>query len=350
MRPPSHMPDAEMMTAGPSRRFSALLSSTSPTNDVRALWKSGPVHVRNSRASSSYRSRFFLNTSVARVAIGLKISETGLNFNVTGDESLHSPSEYFRKDGRSSTGGIQLINDIVGAHSLPDHVDSTEMQFRWKVVLTDPEPDVVCFAGLSTHTVYTVLSAPKAPMAVPWIEVLEYSCSPAWAEGTSDDVAAATEITEGIYHMGIHYGTWSGYTSGPSNAQIFNLPKFLRDMEAPPLPNVDCHDCAHLVQIFGNAIGLQCSYEEYNKCDTNIVLPIGSTQLVAWTGLEYHQFAVLGGKTYDATIHGDGDGKPAKIPFQETALVNLDFDAYIALVVRNRIPFEKISWGTVRLP
>ena len=53
MRPPSHMPDDEMITAEAVRLFSARLSFASPTNEVLPLWNSGPQHVRNSRASSS---------------------------------------------------------------------------------------------------------------------------------------------------------------------------------------------------------------------------------------------------------------------------------------------------------
>lgn len=53
------------------------------------------------------------------------------------------------------------------------------------------------------HTVYVTRGVPQAPMAVPWVEVLEDACT--WAQGKWAAADAAAEITEELNDSGFDY-------------------------------------------------------------------------------------------------------------------------------------------------
>ncbi|MDZ4200104.1 MAG: hypothetical protein U1E27_12565, partial [Kiritimatiellia bacterium] len=95
--------------------------------------------------------------SKASVDVVLKVQPAGQMFNLI---AIDGATEYFRKDGITSTGGDQTVASIVASVALPTTLEKLSKTLTWKAVFTSPHPDVECQAGESTHTIYTVYDAP----------------------------------------------------------------------------------------------------------------------------------------------------------------------------------------------
>ena len=90
-------------------------------------------------------------------------------------------------------------------NSVPNTVGKHEIEWNWKYKNVNGSGPQADMGKTGQHTVYTTWGAPIAPMAVPWLEILDYACT--WASGaaTKEDVCVNV-INNGFV---VHYD-WVG--------------------------------------------------------------------------------------------------------------------------------------------
>ena len=152
------------------------------------------------------------------------------------------------------------------------------------------------------HIVYTVHSTPQAPMATPWLDVLEYATD--WASGETTEAGVVDKIVNGIYNKGMVYDGGGQHTTGMGN---FNLTAVFNELRTSGLiVYMDCRDCANLFHVLTNALGFAHQYLRIPGPFTyKPMLPMG----VTWTGStscvsdgwNYHQVGWCGSHVADAS-------------------------------------------------
>jgi len=204
------------------------------------------------------------------------------------------------------------------ADALPSSVGKRTIGWSWRITKVDTSSQSPAkVLGGTTHTYYTVLSSPTAPMIYDtwytgaWTEVLDKSC--AWASGETTDSGAASEITEGLYDIDDQDGDidyhWDigacQYTVGISPYGEFKLSSFLDSLSISSGVMVNCSDMANLVAIFTAAIGTSTGTKiidgsgSPNSIDLIGDVPSG-WQTPNWAG--YHQYGWLSNRVYDAVL------------------------------------------------
>lgn len=147
------------------------------------------------------------------------------------------------------------------------------------------------------HMYYVLLGAPQAPMAVPWTDVLDYSC--AWAQYKSNESDAVRKITEKAYtSFGKNY--WGSGTHAPGTT--LHLTSLFASSWA------DCRDMSAVVHIFTRALGgsqtnvrmINSTTYGYEDFKYKSIDPVGSP---SWTTgwWNFHQVANLSA-VYDACL------------------------------------------------
>lgn len=140
--------------------------------------------------------------------------------------------------------------------SLPD-VGKHEFTWKWDIYAIPVNEPGYC-AGWNTtettHTYYTVLAEPQAPMEEPWTSVLDYAC--VWASGESTPGVAATKVTESLYSSGFVYDTIEG-RQRYGDGNDFELANFVSEIGEDQF--VNCLDMAKAVTTFANALGCNLS-------------------------------------------------------------------------------------------
>jgi len=193
----------------------------------------------------------------------------------------------------------------------PDKVFNSEEKWIWKLTEITCNGNTITVDPLevevtSGHKVYTVFGEPERPWSTapgggsnpwtgnqdnPWSEVLVYACN--WAEGTSDEAAAITPITENAYsNFGKEYKGRYTYTSHGD----CDLTALLADDWA------DCRDMSAVVQLFTQILGgSTVKVKRVWDINTKPILRIGksSWNTYPWT---FHQFGWYSGKVYDACV------------------------------------------------
>lgn len=187
--------------------------------------------------------------------------------------------------------------------NVPNSVGIPSFTWKWEINAIPTDIAIYCAATTSTntsHTYYTLLSTPQAPMTEPWTSVLDYACN--WATNQLTATNVAQKVTEGIYYMGdtdgdIDYDWPNGrciYSSGTDN-RVFDLTKFLIDINSSNSVIVNCSDVGNLFNIFCASVGL-ISYSKriWRSTSpyyflTNSIDPIGTPRwnTATWG---YHQY------------------------------------------------------------
>lgn len=113
-----------------------------------------------------------------------------------------------------------------------------------------------------TTTIYQVLDTPNAPMSVPWIEVLNYSCI--WAYGKSSAADVAQYETTGLFNgsMFTYPANKSANWLDPMNDTIFRLKDYLNATK-PAYGN--CVDVSDFLLICANSVGLSFQSQRYTS-------------------------------------------------------------------------------------
>lgn len=180
---------------------------------------------------------------------------------------------------------------------LPNWVGKHTFTWKWEIYAIPVNTSSYCAAWnttYTTHTCYTVLAVPQAPMAKPWLSVLDYAC--VWANGHTTEADVVWIITQEAYNsLGKVY--YPGNTHAPR--PVFHLKSFLSSSWA------DCQDMSAVVQVFTNALGgSNIKVRSINYFSGQLVykaiLAIGNS---VWSGgtWNFHQFGYLN-NVYDACL------------------------------------------------
>jgi hypothetical protein len=175
--------------------------------------------------------------------------------------------------------------------NIPSTVGKNTFTWEWEIYAISKESNYCSSYGStnveSTHTYYVLYGNPQAPMAVPWTDVLDYSCD--WASGESTAANITQEVTEGIFLIGdtdgdIDYDYPYGYRqySSSTGYRTFDLTSFLSDIDSESDVTVNCSDVANLFNIFVASLGLSGQSKRLIKDNspyyfyTNSINPIGT--------------------------------------------------------------------------
>lgn len=235
----------------------------------------------------------------------LKLSKSNGNYSIGEVCNLFIPNYDFGNSSEST------VVSLTGA--FPESVGKHSYQWKWEIYAIPVNSTNRCAAwntSYTSHTFYTVLDEPKAPMANPWIEVLDLAC--VWASSQTTAVNTAIKVTEGIYNMDdldgdIDYDFPYGphhYTDGIQYRE-FKLADFLNDLNTIDSVKVNCSDVANFFNICSTALGLSSKSQRIINTSsifyTNLIDPIGShgSDIAAW---HYHHFGWYNNKVFDPCL------------------------------------------------
>lgn len=187
------------------------------------------------------------------------------------------------------------------------------------------------------NTVYATVATPTAPMATPWVSVLNNACS--WAKRTSDATSATTALAKAMYNT-FTYNGYTTHTVTPNpdvdGVETFRLPRFLSDGQG------DCRDFADYLASSSNAIGAKNLSVQRSDTVANIdkgqvefrtknfiAAPYQQQAIPSSNSWVFHQWSVAD-NVYDACI--------GTTP---TPLVNLPLStSYFSALVDQTLPYR----------
>ncbi len=186
------------------------------------------------------------------------------------------------------------------------------------------------------NTLYAVLATPTAPMATPWVPVLDRACN--WARRTSDATSATTALAKAMYNT-FTYNGYTTHTVRPNpdvdGVETFSLPRFLSDAQG------DCRDFADFLASSSNAIGAKNLSVQRSDTVSNIdkgqiefrtknfiAAPYQQQAVPSSNSWVFHQWSVAD-NVYDACI--------GTTP---TPLVNLPLSTYFSTLVDQTLPYR----------
>ena len=221
------------------------------------------------------------------------------SYRTSGSSTWALDTETITFNPSGSSGTVSFDTKSNGKQ--PTTVGEYSVSWSWRVLYVDAsEQSPPIEIDTSSHTFYNVLSIPTAPMAVPWVEVLDYSCD--WASGETTEVNVATEVAKTLYSdLGIDYQYSTRYTDGTDNEELW-LQTFLDDVSDNNTLVSNCSDMANLFCTFSSALGCESQTKAlYGSMHTRSIYVIGdSIPLEKDFGL--HQFGWLNSKVYDSCL------------------------------------------------
>lgn len=161
---------------------------------------------------------------------------------------------------------------------------------------------------------YVVTSTPQALQAVPWTDLLDYSCD--WAHGEAAPTQVAKKITFGIF--------WNDKGDGNTDFEgdewiysgsgvwfwdpYYNVYDLSKRLGSPSSVNMDCRDVSGFNLLANSAVGVTASCtklkEPYSTIVTNEICPMGSNASILayydpieWT---FHQIMTVDTLAHDA--------------------------------------------------
>ena len=109
------------------------------------------------------------------------------------------------------------------------------------------------YGGSVSNTMYATVATPTAPMAKPWVGVLNYAC--AWAKRMSDATSATTALVNAEYNNCTYNGGKVAFTDPFTDTQeTFHLKAFLGNSTPKPLYG-QCNDFSDFLVCLSNAVG-----------------------------------------------------------------------------------------------
>lgn len=192
--------------------------------------------------------------SKARVQVVVNIKPAGQTLNFIG---LDQSTEYFRTNSILSAGADQTI-DMVASVPLPATVEKFAKSFTWQAVFPDGGPGLICHAGQSTQTIYTVYATPityvEAQTNNPTPNRLDF-CIVEVAAGFSNKVDICDKIAKKVRDM--TGSTFGGMTENPRWT--------FYDQPAPR--ELDCHHRAALAASAFGVLGIRSYvHRTYSTC------------------------------------------------------------------------------------
>lgn len=167
------------------------------------------------------------------------------------------------------------------------------------------------------HNLYGLLGAPTAPMAQPWVQVLDDACD--WAVNATNATAATTALTTEFYNHATYDPNGPFDTTGP-DPETFYLGDFLNGSATLPRMYGQCNDFADFLVCLSNALGARplkaqksSPYDPLRGFWTNPVsLAPDQSGMAGPLPFHYHQFG-NDGTIFDAAVRWNGRDIPADV-------------------------------------
>jgi len=200
--------------------------------------------------------------------------------------------------------------------SIGKHIFAWDWKYKNVNGAVTPAQDM---GSTGQHILYATYSPPKAPMAVPWVEALEYAAT--WANGETNEAEVVSKIVNGIYNSAMVYDGGGHHTTGMGT---FNLTGVFNELRTPGFTvYMDCRDCANLLHVLTNALGFSHQYLRIpGYFDFKPILPMGQPACNPG-GWNYHQVGWCGSQVADAS---------AKLTCNTSAICDISANAYISLL------------------
>jgi len=226
---------------------------------------------------------------------------------------------------------------VFDVNTPPTLVDKRVFQWDWNYKnlnggASAPHP----MAGSGDHTLYSLVAAPQAPQAQPWVKTLDVACTAAMGQNTPAGAARAIWYDFYTNPGGTYDTAWgdSQYTSW--KAEPFDLTSWLTNYDGGSIGTVNCYDMGKSVAVFANALGCGTVYTFVDPFGyLNCIQPIGcgctnnpfdaAHPVVPGdsgrTSFGNHGFTRLNGMIYDASVgYVDSDIDPDDCPCDFYAL------------------------------
>lgn len=181
-------------------------------------------------------------------------------------------------------------------------------------VTPTPTWGLVSSSTSSGSALYAVVATPAAPMASPWVSVLDYACD--WAKRSADATTATASLTSNFYYSG-HYngGTGGDVDTLSDTGENFHLGTFL---SSSPALSGQCNDFSDFLVCASNALGALSLQSQRSTTyahisdgsagfQTNAITdaPQGPPNIGSPTSFVFHQWT-NSGAVYDAAIRFGG--------------------------------------------
>lgn len=188
--------------------------------------------------------------------------------------------------------------------AVPGSIGKHNFTWKWEATalpINAPYCPINCTSVNTTHTYYTLLATPQAPMSIPWSEVLDKAC--VWANGQNTNSSVLHSLTSRLYlNSGLDYdGNQSHYE--PDNWPYytkftFHLTDFLNEWN-----KADCQDCSMFLSILSSSIGASLTQTRriQGSFYTKNIEPIGTTYGWITTRWSFHHVGWLN-NVYDPAI------------------------------------------------
>ena len=212
-------------------------------------------------------------------------------------------------------------------NNIPTSIGKHLLDWDWKYKNVNSASTSTQNMGITgKHLVYTIYSTPKAPMTIPWLEVLEYATQ--WASNEIDEAGVVSKIVSAIYNSGMEYDGGVHHTTGSSTnyeyTKQFALSTLFNELRtAGYTVQMDCRDCANFFHVLTNALGFNHQFLFIQgPFDYNNLLPMKGTSCNSdrWN---FHQVGWCGNHVADAS---------AKLNCNQSAVCDMTGANYINLL------------------
>ncbi len=344
------------------------------TGDIE--WVNGSRNQPNTAAaawaSNQSAPAAFVRGNAVTAAVTFKVVPTAITaINIsavdqisTGVAGVYAAGVYGDMPATAVTLSGGLGTETISTKAVDNNVDINTLFFTWQLQGITPNvggaitmPTAVKIQKTS-HRIYTLYAAPLAPMAEPWVQVLELSTGIAKGLGSAggDDVKIVTALTTGIYNSGWkalvptadfinptatltyipkrRFTTIMGPTGGAVSSdyiqQQYDLTSFLKSLAAGTTWQ-QCNDDSNLLAILADSLGISVTPLWFaTACPVmttaDLLAPTsyfgaGETTITR-PGVRFffHQIDAYGGLVYDPSTSGKSGGPPT---------MNMTFANYI---------------------
>jgi len=329
----------DAVTPVPTPEFTWSAGNSSPATSNPAAYVQGQKVNATLTLGSSAGAAL---TGSATLGYGLKLQATPNTTNPAAnqadpvltlcDNTTSSPFTPTSCGSSVSIAATTALNSWVSTYSLSFSPLTLYVEFT-KL----PTPVWVSLGSYpSGNTLYAVVATPTAPMATPWVPVLDKACN--WARRTSDATSATTAIAKTMYNAFTYYGNTT-HTVRPTpdvdGVETFSVLGFLSDKQG------DCRDFADFLVSSSNAIGAKNLQSQRSDTVANIdrgqvefrtknfiAAPYQQQAVPSSNSWVFHQWSVAD-NVYDACL--------GTTP---TPLVNLPLSTYFSTLVDQTLPYK----------